>query len=67
MASNQPLLDLLTAPRVERVYTDKDTGADQNISVFQAEGNSIPGGAYMVGQVLLLRTQTLFLHHLWFL
>ena len=51
MASNQPLLDLLTAPRVERVYTDKDTGADQNISVFQAEVKSIPGGAYMVGQV----------------
>ena len=51
MASNQPLLDLLTAPRVERVYTDKDTGADQNISVFQAEVKSIPEGAYMVGQV----------------
>ena len=51
MASNQPLLDLLTAPRVEKVYMDHGTGARMNISVFQAELKSIPQGAYMVGQV----------------
>ena len=51
MASNQPLLDLLTAPRVERAYMDNGTCACMDISVFQAEVKSIPEGAYMVGQV----------------
>ena len=51
MASNQPLLDLLTASRVERVYTDNGTCSRTDISVFQAEVKSIPEGAYMVGQV----------------
>ncbi|KAL9970652.1 hypothetical protein ACROYT_G023062 [Oculina patagonica] len=51
MALNQPLLDVLTAPRVEKVYMDHGTGARMSISVFQAELKSIPEGAYMIGQV----------------
>ena len=51
MAQNKPLLDLLTAPRVEKVYMDHGTGARMSITVFQAEVKSIPEGAYMVGQV----------------
>ena len=51
MALNQPLLDLLTAPQVEKVYMDNGTGARMDISVFQAEVQSIPQGAYMIGQV----------------
>ena len=51
MALNQPLLDLLTASQVEKVYMDNGTGARMNISVFQAELTSIPQGAYMIGQV----------------
>ena len=44
-------MDVLTAPRVERVYMDHGTGARGSISVFQAELKSIPQGAYMIGQV----------------
>jgi len=51
MALTQQLLDLLTAPRVEKVYMDHGTGARSDISVFQAEVKSIPQGAYMIGQV----------------
>jgi len=51
MASNQPLLDLLTAPHVEKVYSDAGTGAHSDISVFQADVKYIPEGAFMVGQV----------------
>ena len=42
---------MITAPSVERVYMDNGTGARATISVFQAEVNTIPEGAFMIGQV----------------
>lgn len=51
LPSPPPLFEVLTAPRVERIYWDKGTGADTNISVLGAVLGSIPEGSYMMGQV----------------
>ena len=42
---------MLTVPRVQKVYSDKGTGAIRNLSVFEVYLPSIPNGAYMIGQV----------------
>ncbi len=47
----RPLFAVLTAPSVQRIYWDKGTGADTKITVFGAELEFIPEGAYMMGQV----------------
>lgn len=44
-------LGVLTAPNVQKIYWDKGTGAHTDISVFGAELESIPEGAYTIGQV----------------
>ncbi|XP_078374887.1 uncharacterized protein LOC144658339 [Oculina patagonica] len=51
MPSPPPLFEVLTAPRVERIYWDKGTGAHTDISVLGAVLESIPEGAYMMGQI----------------
>lgn len=51
MALHQPLLDLLTARHVQKIYTDVGSGSRTNISVWQAKLESIPEGAYIIGQV----------------
>ena len=53
--AKQALLEVFTAPRVQMVYTDFGSGADSDISVFQAELKSIPEGSYMIGQVAVPR------------
>ena len=51
MALHQPLLDLLTARHVQKIYTDVGSGTHTDISVWQAKLEYIPEGAYMIGQV----------------
>jgi len=51
MALQQPLLDLLTARHVQKIYTDVGSGAHTDISVWQAKLESLPEGAFIVGQV----------------
>ena len=51
MALHQPLLDLLTARHVQKIYTDVGSGSHTNISVWQAKLESLPEDAYIVGQV----------------
>lgn len=51
MALHQPLLDLLTATKVVKIWDDYGTSAKYSVSLWQAKEDVIPEGAYMVGQV----------------
>ncbi|XP_068753000.1 uncharacterized protein [Montipora capricornis] len=46
-------LKVVTAPSVNRVYMDNGTGANTDVSVFQADLKSIPEGAFMIGDVAI--------------
>lgn len=51
MALHQPLLELLTAANVVKIWDNNGTRAKYGTSVWQAREDAIPEGAYMVGQV----------------
>lgn len=49
--ANQALFDVLTVPRVQKIYADDGTNDRKPVSVFGAQLDSIPEGAYMIGHV----------------
>ncbi|XP_046861320.1 uncharacterized protein LOC124454591 [Xenia sp. Carnegie-2017] len=49
-------LTVVTAPALTRVYTDVDTGADMDLSVFQAALFQIPYGFFIIGQAAVGHT-----------
>lgn len=49
----QPVFEVMAPFFVEQIYTDEETGAYQDISLWRAQLHSIPEGVYMIGDVAL--------------
>ena len=50
------LFDIRTATKVNKIYSDKKTGAKAGVSIFEADLNNIPQGSYIIGQVAVPQT-----------